>query len=213
MARSAQVIRCPSCGAAVDPRAEICTYCRSPLVWRAPGAAAGLSRQEVFARIKAAPAYRRRGDELRANELALAEAQRQIGRINPLHLGLFIGAVGISLLALLFGLLFVPMLFAAAWWLYRLITGAPPLISGHMTLDGQPTAALVIGKRTQVYGTGQSITTRYFVTVELEDRSRHELETQAPTTYADLSEGDAGVIFTDRRRTKLAFFDRVPLDG
>lgn len=31
MRLSADVARCPSCGAAVDPRGELCSYCNSPL--------------------------------------------------------------------------------------------------------------------------------------------------------------------------------------
>lgn len=206
---SPHIHRCASCGAAAAPADTTCAFCGSTLIWHATGTTSTAAREALFDRIKASPAYHQRNHEQREAAVALREAQRQIGRIAPWKTGLFVGAVVVGTGALLIGLWPVPMLIVGGWWLYRKLTGVPPLVSQVVTSDGRPEAAIVIAKRMQVYGTGSAITTRYFITIELEDGTRHELETLSPTTYGDVAEGDAGIAFTAQRRTVLTFFDRV----
>ena len=71
--------------------------------------------------------------------------------------------------------------------------------------------AIVVGKRTAVSGGGKnsSASTSYFITVELEDGQREELQPMAHDFFGRVAENDAGVLFS---RAKIALdFDRVML--
>ncbi|MEM1126866.1 MAG: hypothetical protein AAGI71_09470 [Bacteroidota bacterium] len=199
---------CSTCGATAPVGAVACPYCEAALVFDTT--IDTRSRDDLFAFVKASDAYARRDDPQHIGLLALQEAGRRAGKADHRQTALFLGAVAVGGIALWQGHWYIAAALVAAWWGYRKLTGAPPIVSEGVAIE-EAEAALITAKRTQVNAGAAETSTDYFVTVELEDGTRHELAVLTGIVYGDLAEGDAGVAYLARTKTYLAWFDRVPL--
>ena len=199
-------MKCSSCGAEIPQDTRVCEFCGSAVdlpvqAVLAPGHA------DVFARVLKSPEYRQRNSAERLAALpklgALALA------IPVVFLGIFIAAS--AFMSVMFVAMFplgavVPVGFVALGVLMLIKTvGKAKEVA---QADVLARAAIVAAKRTAVSGGSgdSSASTSYFATFEFEDGRRSEYTVQSDL-YSQLSERDAGVLFT--RSDWAQAFDRV----
>lgn len=163
--------------------------------------------RETFEQIKRSDAWQRSRAPERLAKLPGYGFVQSI--LVPIFLVAFIGiGVAISTVSMSMGgaLGMVPLLFPAVGAVMLLVVLVKQARFRLARVEALP--AVVVGKRTKVWGGGQdmSASTSYYLTVEHEDGSRVELDARS-ALYAMVAERDAGVLF---RRAGVALdFDQI----
>ena len=224
-------MQCESCGAQLPQGRTTCEYCGSTwdrVIPTATVAESGASN--MFDSIKRSATWGDRNSPIRQASLPQMPMLASVGPtiffvvfiaisgfIAFMAIGMagVFGTVGFSHAGPLGGGMAVVPAFMALMPIGFVVLGTFMIRKHSRTMSvyqNSPTishAAIIAGKRTQVYGGGQntSASTRYFLTAEFEDGRRHEFAVMTPEVYGKVTEGDAGVLFA--RGTYALDFDRV----
>jgi Protein of unknown function (DUF2500)/zinc-ribbon domain len=200
-------MKCSSCGATIPDGSQKCAYCgeSKPMV-AAPVEEPG----NVFQRIRESPQFQRANGAERL--AAIAKPGAMIGMvIGVVFLAVFVtAAFGIASMAVGQG---APKVFAIVPVGMGIvgILMAVAVVGGGIKLAKAPLVARAGVVKTKRANTSSGSvhmgsSTSYFATFEFEDGSREEFSV-ASSLYAQLAEGDAGVVFV--RANTAAAFDRV----
>jgi hypothetical protein len=198
-------MKCPSCGADNAPAAANCNYCGSHLPLTG-----SLANSAVFARIKSSTAFAARNSPERHARLP------NVGSLQKVFLFVFFaifvgGAAVMSIFMCGMGGLFaggggamalMPVIMAvvplgmAAFGVFMFLA-IRKRMSSIENDPVQPTAVIVVDKRTHVSGGSgdSSASTHYFVTCELEDGSRQEYQVWDGSLYGRMAANDGGILF------------------
>lgn len=201
-------MKCPSCGAEIPQGTHVCEFCGSAVDLPLPAVASPASA-DVFTRVERSSQYQQRNSAARLAELPKIGALEVA--IPVVFFGIFIAAsafMTVMFAAMMPFAAIVPGGFVAIGVLLMIkVLGKARQVSSAEVLS-RP--AIVAAKRTSVSGgtRDSSASTSYYVTFEFADGRRSEYTVKSDL-YSQLSERDAGILFT--RSDWAQAFDRVAL--
>lgn len=199
-------MRCESCGADIPAEVDRCEYCGQSCETAVPASAEG-----PFAGIKQSAAYARRHSSQRLAELpSVGALQTVVPQVFALVFAFVGGVMSLAFLgvgggaAMAFGPCgLIPVLFTAVplffvWVGIKMFLTMRQRAQQIQTAPMLAQAAVLVGKRTSTSGGGEhsSVQTHYHLTFEFEDGSRRELTPLDPRLFGELSERDAGVLYS-----------------
>lgn len=222
---ASDAMECPNCGATIPDGSPRCGYCNTAVA-AAPVPSAEMPLSQIFEHIRHSPVFARASTAERQASLPNFSG---IEKALPIAFGVIfmLGSLvilgGFCTVGGLIGRNFggpagvLPLLFAVVP-LGFVIFGALMVayfVRKFREFDDSPVLArpaVVAGKRTEVSGGGENRTARttYHVTCEFEDGRREEFQAMRPELYSQVSDDDAGVLFT--RGNFALDFDRIRIE-